>query len=157
MKVWVVEWSKPDDGDFKSTIWASEKDALQAACKDMEKAIDSWWDMDDEPQAEAADEIKLHVAKGRLREAISRWNEYMNDHNFDYGQWYTVEEKEVLSFQNGTATIPAPPPVAYQATTAGATCRKCNTPNEHAYADSPDGTYCCRQCSIFSNIFGVKP
>ena len=157
LKVWTIEWQYPSDAEFKVTVWSTEKEALQAALHDIQNQITHDWDMDDETQAEFADEINLHIHHGRLKEAVRKWNDYQDDHNFDYGQWYFINEKPVLS--DPQLPLPTTPtiPVPYQATTPGATCRKCNNPNPHAYADKPDGTYCCRQCSIFSNIFGTKP
>lgn len=35
-----------------------------------------------------------------------------------------------------------------------ANCRKCNYPNYSGVANQKDGTYLCKQCDIFSHIFG---
>ena len=36
-------------------------------------------------------------------------------------------------------------------------CRKCKNENTTGVSNSPDGTYICRQCSIFAHIFGSNP
>lgn len=155
MKVWVLEWHDNDNIDFQCTVWATEQDALAQAAKDIKRDVDRW-DLDNPDIELAYDQIYDFIRRGDNQKVVQRYNQYQDDHNSDYGHWFFVREKDVLS-QSGTAhtvpTIPAPA-MPYQATSAGATCRKCHTPNEYAYADQPDGTYCCRQCKTFSSIFG---
>lgn len=159
MKVWVLEWHDNDNIDFECTVWATEQDALTQAVKEIKTEVDGW-DLDNPDIELAYEQVYDFIRAGQHRKAIQRFNDYQDDHNSDYGHWYFVREKDVLS-QNASTTLTLPPPPApaapYQATTAGATCRKCNDPNPYAYADKPDGTYCCRQCKTFSSIFGVTP
>jgi len=158
MKVWVLEWLDTDNIQTNCTIWATEQDALQQACDELiEHHVDNW-DPDDPDQAVAADQIQEFIRKGQYRQAVQRFNDYQDDYNSDYAHYYYVHEKEVLSHnQNNSPTLPPPAPVAFKASSPGATCRKCSNPNPYAYADRSDGTYCCRQCSTFSTIFGVSP
>lgn len=43
---------------------------------------------------------------------------------------------------------------AYKASSSGASCRRCPTTSEYAYADRPDGTYLCYSCKGMLQVFG---
>lgn len=155
MEVWVVEWSYPYDNENNVTVWANKVDAQKQACKEINELINEW-DMDDVHAASCAEDISDMVGRGQYAEAIRRFNDYQDEYNSDYAQYWFVSSKPVLSGDGSEPSTNAP--VAYKATTSGATCRgPCGQHNEYAYADRPDGTHLCRQCSTFQHIFGVKP
>jgi hypothetical protein len=156
MDVWVLEWSYPYDGENNITLWASQVDAQKQALKEINDLISNDWDMDNEDAATCADEISSFMGQGRYGDAIKRFNDYQDEYNSDYCQYWHVRSYPVLSSDEDVTAIK---PVPYKATTSGATCRgPCGQFNEYAYADKPDGTHMCRQCSTFHSIFGTtKP
>ncbi len=59
----------------------------------------------------------------------------------------------VSQHYNSVAQSQAPAP--FKPSTLGATCRgPCQSHNEFAYADNPDGTHLCYQCKIQEQVFG---
>lgn len=160
MEVWVVKWDYPYDMDNNITVWVDELSALQAACKEIKRKIDSDWDMDDSDQEEAAKLFDSQIAAGTvdgLRNAMKTWNDYQDNFNDENGEWYFVWSETVHGAPDIQANIQQTTPVAYKASVAGATCRgPCKQHNPYAYADKPDGTHLCHQCSTFQSIFGVK-
>ncbi len=155
MEVWLLHWEYPYDMESNITVWTSEQDALKQACSEIEDSITNDWDMDDEHQSQVAEEISDLQKRGKLREAMDAWNDYQSNYNDEYAQYYSVMKKAVQS-HDASDVVTSAPPVAYRASTSGATCRgPCKQYNEYAYADRPDGTHLCRQCSTFQHIFGV--
>ncbi len=163
MDVWIVEWSYPYDVETEISVWGNEHDAYYHACEEIKSQIDSNWDMDDEYQQAAAERFDNHFHPGTLNsipsmtKAIRAWDDYQNDYNDEHAQYWNVSKKSVRRLdESDTETLP-PPAMNYKASVAGATCRgPCGQFNDYAYADKPDGTHLCRQCSTFQHIFGVK-
>lgn len=163
MDVWVVEWSYPYDMETEVSVWDNENDAYYHACEEIKSRIDSDWDMDDETQQETAEQFDNHFHPGvlntvlQMTRAIRIWDDYQNDYNDEHAQYWHISKKSVRRLdESGAPTLP-PPPMNYKASLAGATCRgPCGQFNDYAYADRPDGTHLCRQCSTFQHIFGVK-
>lgn len=156
MEVWVKQWDYPSDGEHNISLWFSEVDALRSTCDEIENSISGDWDMEDDTQAAFADEISEFIAQKRYRQAIQKWNEYQDENNSDYGSWWSVTRKEVLGGDEASNAV-TQRPVAFKASYSGATCRgPCGQVNDYAYADRPDGTHLCRQCSTFQHIFGVS-
>jgi hypothetical protein len=154
-EVWIVRWEHPDDMEVNITLWTSEQDALKQALSEIQNEIDNNWDMDDTYQSQYADEIKRLSGLGKLRQAMVAWNDYQDNHNDEYGEWYSVSKQEVLSMDDEVVTSALP--VAFKPSTTGATCRgPCKQYNEYAYADRRDGTHLCRQCSTFQHILELK-
>lgn len=161
MEVWLLEWDYPYDVEHNTTVWADEQSALKQACAEIKKKIDSDWDMDDSDMEDHAQQFDGFMASGKYRDAMLVWNSYQDNFNDDEGQWYFVRELPVLGHTDIDAGCSPPTQrsgtVAFKATTAGATCRgPCKQWNEYAYADQPDGTHMCRQCSTFGHIFGTN-
>lgn len=154
MDVWAMVWEYPNESENNFTLWSNELDALEKACSEIEDKITDQWDMDDETQSEYAGEIARFHEQGKRREAMEKWNDYQSNYNDDYAEYYSVLKKTVLS---DTGDVVSPTPGAqYKATTSGATCRgPCKQFNDYAYADRPDGTHMCYQCSTFNHVFGV--
>ena len=159
MEVWVLEWSVPSDGESNVTLWESEKDAYLQAASEIEDHITNNWDMDDETQAMYADEVQDFFKRHKYMEGIKHFHDYENNYNEDYAQYWEVYSREIMK-RDSRDVVPNPSTsIAYKATASGATCRgPCHQFNEYAYADRPDGTHMCRQCSTFHSIFGTdKP
>jgi len=155
MEVWVLEWSYPYDNENNVTLWVSQDDAQRQALKEINELISNDWDLEDDSAAACADDINDMTARGQLGEALKRFNDYQDENNSDYAQYYFVTKKQVLSWSGDKSKTRTP--VAYKATSSGATCRgPCGQYNEYAMADQPDGTHMCRQCSTFHHIFGTK-
>lgn len=157
MAVWSLQWNYSYDMDTNFTVWTTEKAALQQGISEIVKKIDNDWDMDNEDMSRYTDRIKELRSQGKLREAINEWNEYQNHYNNDRAETYLCFMIEVLSGDDEVVKTPAP--VAYQASSPGATCRGSHKEfNPYAYADQPDGSYLCTQCKTFQHIFGTtKP
>lgn len=160
MEVWVLEWSYPYDMEHNVTVWGDEESALKQGCTEIKQKIAGDWDMDDENMEQAAKAFDEHLGRGEYEAAIGVWNNFQNDYNDEQGEWYYCNKHEVLGATDVDGGCR--PPVAkaaFKATTAGATCRgPCKQWNEYAYADQPDGTHVCHQCSTFQHIFGTtKP
>jgi hypothetical protein len=160
MEVWALQWDYPCDMEHNITLWTDEMSALRQACTEIKQKIDGEWDMGEafiEKAAKLFEESAVVDTIDSLRSALLVWNEFQNDFNDENGEWYSVTKYQVLGnsdIQGGCR----PPPTVYKATAAGATCRgPCKTYNEYAYADQPDGTHMCHQCSTFQHIFGTKP
>jgi hypothetical protein len=153
MDVWVLLWEYPADPDTNVTLWTSQKAAQQQALSEINDHINSQWDMDEPDAYNCAEEIRTLEQAGKLQEAIEKWNDHESEQ--DYGQFYTVMKREVIAGDG--EVIPATPPVAYKASSPGATCRGPHREhNPYAYADRPDGTYLCTQCKTFGHIFGTN-
>ena len=156
MEVWVLEWSYPYDMENNITVWSNQVDAQKQALNEINELISNDWDMDDIDASSCADDINDKIKRGQYTEALKRWNDYQDEYNSDYAQYWHVYSRELLS--SDPSELPKITPTAYRATTSGATCRgPCKQYNDYAYADSPDGTYVCHQCSTFQHIFGTKP
>lgn len=162
MEVWALQWDYPYDMVNNITVWSDETSALQQACTEIKQKIDGDWDMDEEFMKEAAKLFDEQVQIGTidsLRSALLVWNEFQNNHNDENGEWYSVSKYPVHDSSDIQGSC-RPPIIkgGFKALTAGATCRgPCKEWNEYAYADQPDGTHVCHQCSTFQHIFGTKP
>lgn len=174
--VWIVEWTQPNQGECNITAYASEKDALKAACTDLLDEVNTNWDMADEDILEVAKEINSHAGMRDYKSALLSYNEFQNDNSdYEYIQFWHVYERNLIS----SANIPEPALMvfadpdeeeeedeeedeeeedeAYMATDPGATCRgPCGNFSPDAYADKQDGTFCCFQCKLMSQAFGGK-
>lgn len=181
---WAVVWEYPYDGESEVTLWNTEMLALGAACSEIQNCIYDNWDMTDVTQAAEAHYINNLISAGQYRDALDYWNSSSVNTDSDGAQYWNVYEKEIYDYTKSPnitifapdhftalldeededededdddeeeAPVTAPSPQPYQAIAPGATCRKCQNPNEHAYADRPDGTYCCYQCKMLSQVFG---
>lgn len=176
--VWVLRWSNVDD--VKVTLWQTQMLASMQGCTELQEFIEHNWDMSIVEQASEAQFINNLVSAQQYMDALQYWNNCeLNNDSIDC-QFWVVEELEILDYTKcNTPTIFAPdyftsllddeedededdeddstapstqPSAPLQL--PGATCRKCHTKNEYAYADRLDGTYVCRQCSTFKSIFG---
>lgn len=158
MQIWVLEWSCPSDGETNVTLWESENDAYLQAASEIEDRISSSWDMDDETQSEYAEAIKDFFSRHKYKKGVEHFHEYENNYNEDYANYWSVYDREIMKRDSmGSApNVISTSSVPYKATASGATCRgPCGQFNDYAYADRPDGTHMCRQCSTFNHIFGV--
>lgn len=155
MEVWVLQWEYPYDMETNITLWTTQKAAQQQALNEINEKIDSDWDMDEPDMLSAAEEIEQFQDSGKLTEAINRWNDYQNNYNDDHAEYYSVFKREVLNGEGSDEVVTSAPPIAYKASSPGATCRGSHREfNPYAYADRPDGTYLCTQCKTFQHIFG---
>lgn len=152
----------------------TELDALTWACSCIQETINNNWDMNDLNMATTARYINNLLITQKYREVIDYWsvtcrlNLYGNNPDTYRVNNYAALPGMVItpwdpSFFKALNTVPAfvptvkaasptiPAPskasIKFQATsTSGATCRKCQTPNEYASPDSSDGTYECYGC-----------
>jgi hypothetical protein len=155
MEVWTIEWSCPSDGDGDVTIWATEEDALKAACREIGNHIQSTFDFDLVSDASCAEDFNDLVRNGQLRDAIRRYNDHQDDYNQDYANYWFVQKKPVLT-GDGKTSVSSSANLSFSSN--GATCRgPCKQHNEYANADKADGTYVCRQCKTFQHIFSGSP
>lgn len=149
MDIYVVEYQNFSNFETKVTLFATEKDALTQALKDARKHIDRKWELGDEDTAACLEEINELEANGNLRGALDKFNDREGD-MYDSTFWMVYPER-VIGFDE-----PSAHKITYKATASGATCRgSCKNYNEYAYADQPDGTYVCYQCSMFKHILGL--
>jgi len=157
MEVWILQWEYPYDIDSNITVWTTEKAAYEQALKEINQKIDNDWDMDEPDMFNHAEEIEILEGQGKLKEAIDKWNDYQMNFNDEHAEYYNVLQKPVLNGPGSTVTAQTLPPVAYQASSPGATCRGTHKEfNPYAYADRSDGTYLCTQCKTFGHIFGTN-
>jgi hypothetical protein len=172
--VWIVDWSQPEQFDHKITAWATEQDALTQAAHDIMEEVFNW-DLSDPDTEEVAKRINACVSTGDYRGALREFNDDQSDQGTDMAMYFHVyeraeligaqrpntilfnddEEEEEESDDEEEETIPD---TLWVASTPGATCRgpSCGTYNEYAYADKPDGTYCCHSCKMMMQVFGGK-
>ncbi len=150
MEVYVLEYNYFSDYTTTVSVYATEKDALTQALKEAKRHIKSHWDLDDEDTSTEFDKIEEFESNGQLRQALDAFDDFEGED--DEPKVWMVYPKTVIGTESTT------PKVAYKATTSGATCRgQCKNYNEYAYADQPDGTYVCHQCSTFYRILGLTP
>lgn len=168
--MWIFSWEQHGQYDSRISIWNTEADALVAAGSQIMNEI-SWWDMGVPEISKKAYEISDKCAAFEWRAAINLYNDWEAMKPAEYSCFISVYESKVKSNppsvallrplpataapQTSTPVRPATAP--FKATKEGATCRgPCKEFNEYAYADSPDGTYCCRQCKWMGQVFGGK-
>lgn len=153
MEVWVLEWVYPSDADTNVTIWNDKVSAQKQAVKEIQDIMVNDWDMDNIHCSSCADDFDDMISRGDYDGAIRRFNEYQDDHNSDYAQYYRVYSRNVLG--DSTSTVNHSHSHSSQ---NGATCRgPCKQYNDYANSDRADGTYVCRQCKTFGQIFGNSP
>ena len=160
--VWACKYK--DKYDSYWFVFNTESDALTWACSGIQYTIENDWDMTSLSQAAFARYINdLFIAK-QYRDVLNYWNTIcptnisgQNPTRYEVGSYATLPGMIITPWdpsffkalntpavaQTTSPIIPAP---QFQATTSGATCRKCQTTNEYAYADNPDGTYECYGC-----------
>jgi len=175
--VWIVEWQQPEVSDFKVTVFARESDAFMQVAHDiMEQVMD--WDLSDSDIEAIARSINDYVSVGDYKNALSKFNDDQATLDTDQEQFFFVyERKENIGAQAPNLIIFSDvdedeedeeededetiPPTArsgdFKTSVPGATCRgPCGNYNPDAYADMSDGTYCCYQCKLMSQVFGGK-
>lgn len=173
MDVWVVEWHKPVDNDINTTVWDIEAHALISACADILDSINNDWSLDDDEVRERAEAIndQIHSAystgvNAKYMEAIHLYNEWQSDVDYDYQGFFSVYKRQVQNTPASLNYTVFPDPdqddedeeeecdeeeeeESFLATVVGTTCRgSCSNYNPDAYADKPDGTYCCYSCRM---------
>ena len=181
--VWVCEWTKPGDCDANSTIWSTKDEALAYACSRLLDDIYGFWDVTNTYTKDRAGLISDECAAFNFTAAIHLYNDHEFNQNSKYAQAYRVYERVIGTIKDVPTlrllNIPAAPikiqvpnfnitgkawgspipaaPTPFKATKPGATCRgPCQQVSTDAYADRPDGTFCCYQCKLMSQAFG-KP
>lgn len=166
--MWICSWEQHGQYDSSISIWNTEAEALVAAGSKIMNEI-AWWDMNNPETSKKAYAISDKCAAMDWRSAIDTYNDYEAHKPATYSCYISVYESKVKTIAPkvpllrplpaGTLTPvgPAPSTAPFKATKEGATCRgPCKQFNDYAYADSPDGTYCCRQCKWMGEIFGSK-
>lgn len=170
MEVFIVEWCRPAESETHVTCFDTMSIAQQAACADIIDDISSNWDLTEEDQNDVARDINGDIANGNFGSAISKFNDYNSDQDYEYQQFYYVQRKALLN------TAPTPSLIefddlveedeedeedeeeedeTYTACTPGATCRgPCGSHSPDAYADQRDGTFVCYQCRLMTKMFG---
>ena len=149
----------------------TELDALTWACSCIQETINNNWDMNNLNMANVALYINNLFIAQRYRDVIAYWNvtcrynlQGNNPDTYRVSNYPALPGKVITpwdpSFFKALNVVPAGPTVkavpptipatSHKAKTAssgsGATCRKCQTPNEYASPDSSDGTYECYGC-----------
>jgi hypothetical protein len=165
--VWIVEWTQPGQSSVKVTAFDTEEYALVATCASLMQRVRSDWDLTNSDYQARAYLISDACASLNWKEAIRLFNEWEGDGDYEYMHQYRVYSRtpvtqlpvvHLLRSLPATA-IPAQPIVAvpWKASKPGATCRgPCKQVSTDAYADQPDGTFCCYQCKYMSQVFGKK-
>lgn len=165
--VWIVEWSF--EGEINISCWSTKNEALSQAAFEIMDLINFDWDLSDPDIETIAREINGFCLNGDYESAVMTFNESQDGLNSP--TYYAVYERPILvgvkkpnlilfadppdDDEEEEEEAPPTPRQPYQATTPGATCRgPCGNYNEHAYADMPNGTFCCYQCKMMSQIFG---
>ncbi len=164
---WIVEWTHAAYNSVNIRLWSDEEYALVAACSLIMIRVKDDWDRSDKDWQECGLKISDACAAGNWREAIRLFNDWEGDGDFDNMRHVRVYERKnemnlpavpLLRGSHPTINPPAPvQPKPFKAMYPGAVCRgPCKTVSTDAYADQPDGTYCCYQCKMFSQVFGKK-
>jgi len=171
--VWIVELDRPGQCEVDIFVWDTERNALYAAAADILDCVRDW-DLSDYDAHERATDINNAVACGDYRNAIQLYNDWESEQNQEYSQYFSVYERDIQTSRI-TPTLMLIPDLdseeeedeedddceeenePFEAAHPGATCRgPCNNYNPDAYADKYDGTYCCYQCRMLSQVFGGK-
>lgn len=165
--VWIVEWTQPGQSSVKVTAFDSEDYALVATCASLMHRVSTDWDLGDIDCKTRAYAISDACATLNWQEAIRLFNDWEGDGDFEYMHHYRVYSRvpqtqvpvvhllRPLPINAAPATPVATTP--WKATKPGATCRgPCKQVSTDAYADQPDGTFCCYQCKFMSQVFGKK-
>lgn len=154
-------------------LFQNEFGAKRHACAQIMEHIRLHWNLADPQSHTDAYSINGHIALNNIigfSKAIAEMNGCLTNLNAAPSSKFYIRVSAhgvhadadaatpILMKGTSAATAPvkkagAPVKAAYKATVPGATCRKCNNPNPYSYADQPDGTYLCRGCQIFYNIF----
>jgi len=166
----VLTWHNTD-GDFNATLWSSEEEALIQGCSEIQDSILEDWDLTEERIHDAAKAILDAIINGAYAQAIDKWNDYQCSECEDYGSYYRVEVKDLLSGacvkkatlmpfgytgdpDDDDGKLLSPDDHIVYPTINGSTCRgPCKEYNEYANSDMADGTHLCTQCKTFSSIF----
>lgn len=158
MDVWIQEWDNTADCEKSITVWYSETEALRNTCDQIEDEIVNNWDCaEGTSEEDYADRINACIKKQDYRTAVELWNQYQGDCRPDYSCYWNIYSEEVRGNGGGIVATKSTSVSGYKSSVPGATCRgPCKDFNEYAYADNPDGTYMCRQCSMFHSIFGTN-
>ena len=143
MEVYILQYDDVYNGETDISVYAIENDALKKAVSNIQDIINSDPSISGNPEEGFIDVFNEAVAFNNAKEAVRVWNEL--NYDFETPRYYHVFSRKVLGIAGKADSAFNP--------NAGATCRKCNSVNEYASADQADGTYCCRQCSIFSKMF----
>jgi len=174
MIIWILEYYDEGSDDFNINVFDSELGVKKQACSDILNFIGDLT-LRDQSYIDEAKEINDLISQATIRsynEAIRKWNS--SSINTDIvGAYFTcrdmlvhpaadADEPEILdpSFfsgnvkQNITKNNHVPAASSSKiSNSCGATCRKCHSKNEYAVADQSDGTYLCRSCKMFYNVF----
>lgn len=175
MRVWLLEWSDKYNAGTNITVFESVDAANKQACFEIQEHITSSWNFPNcsDEQKFITKIINDFIKNGDYKHARQAWNDCLYNQNDIKAQFWFITYENVCEFSSCDEPLIRPssdfdPPAttdtesavnktvasaSYQATDPGATCRTCHVPNEYAYADKPDGTFLCRSCSIFHNIF----
>lgn len=173
--VWIVEWTEPNQGEVSVSVWDSEKEARKSACHDILVEIGDAWDLDDEDIKQTAMDINGAVGSRDYKRAMQLFYDFQCDNSdYEYVQFWQVYERPLKTRADEPALLMFSDPdeeeeedeeeeledeeeEVYQATSPGATCRgPCGNFSPDAYADQRDGTFCCYQCKMMSQVFGSK-
>lgn len=169
MKIYILEKSKSSSVLNEKTTWDSIDNAYKYACNLVLDEIRTSWDLKDPTEIGVAIAIDKYIMVRDFERAINYYNTYNKLLDYSYQTFYTVNEHSVNNFSdtgkiinlNLTQVVSSDPgqfsnvsvPESFVATSPGACCRKCCISNEYVYADKEDGTYLCRQCKSFLDIF----
>jgi hypothetical protein len=175
MKIWILEYNNPANNETTVTVWDSAEAANKQACCNIQEAINDDWNFPNcsQDQIFVAKTINDFIKNHQYKHARVVWNDCLYNQNSTSAVFWHVFQSDVYEadeadepiirddaeFTTVTAsTITTTSEVSdtnkpYKAAAPGATCRKCHNSNEYAYADHPNGTYVCRGCAIFKEIF----
>lgn len=171
MKIWMLEYNYPANKVTFVTAWESEESANKQACYNIQSYISNFWSFPNcnAQQMQVAKTINDFIKLHQYKNAVLVWNtcqynktdkaavfwHVVCDELYDMHDAKTPLVRNDSEFKSVSSAV-APTNVApaqYKATVPGASCRKCHNISQYAYADKPDGTYLCRSCSIFKDIF----
>ncbi len=166
--MWIIVHEDLDNAVNTLTVWDDMDAALMDTCASIVHEVQTRFDMTDPLMQSDATIINDYIRLQNYKDAIDHWNDCSNTYGIDV--YWTVEHHYVNQAQSGripgliNLTPPPPPPPtlpvvsanlqtctapALPASSNGATCRGCQTHNEFAQADKPDGTYACYSCRTF--------
>jgi hypothetical protein len=155
-----------DEADI--TVWENKKAAAKSACYGIAQIINSDWDLTNYDTLNDATKINEFVQDGDYIRAVNYYNDCDTvDSGYMY-DYFWIESRIIGKLidsdikingidEEDVDTDSCNAPAGQQLTFAsgcGATCRRCNNPNEYATPDKQDGTYVCQGCKMMSGVFG---
>lgn len=171
MKIWMLEYNDPANKETFVTAWETEESANKSACYQIQSYISNFWNFPNcnAQQMQVAKTINDFIKQHQYKNALLVWNTcqynktdksavfwhvFLDElHDMADAETPLVRNDSEFKFVSSVVAPTNVVPAQYKATVPGASCRNCHNISQYAYANKPDGTYLCRSCSIFKDIF----